>query len=38
MESATQIQDLDKAVYVSLRTNAFGKGMNLSVLSPAMSK
>ena len=33
MESATQVQILDKAICISLCTNALGKGMNQSVPS-----
>ena len=33
-----RVQILDEAVYVSLYANAPGKGMNQSVLPPAMWK
>ena len=36
MESTTRVQILDEAV--SLCTNILGKGMNPSVLTPAMAK
>ena len=32
MESATRIQILDEAVYVSISINAIGKGMNPTTL------
>ena len=32
-ESASRVQTLDKAVYISILVNAFCKGINLSVLS-----
>ena len=38
MELATRVQFLDEAVCISLHTNTFGKGMNPSVLLPAMDK
>ena len=33
-----RVQILDKAVYISIRANAFGKGMFPTILSPAMVK
>ena len=33
MESVTPVQILDAIVFVSLHANAFGKGMNLFILS-----
>ena len=36
MDSMNQIQILDKAVYVSLYTNALSKDMNLSRLTTTM--
>ena len=38
MELSIQVQILDEAVCISLCANALGKGMNLSVLPPAMEK
>ena len=38
MELATLIQILDEAVYISHRANKLGKYMNLTFLSPVMSK
>ena len=38
MESATQAQTLNKAVYILHHTNALRKGMNPSILCLAMSK
>ena len=38
MESVIQVQILDKAVWISLHTDSLGKGMNPSVLLPAMGK
>ena len=38
MELAMQVQILDDAVYISVCTNNFEKGINLSVLLPAMNK
>ena len=38
MESATQFQNLNKAVHVSPWDNAIKKGMNSSLLLPAMTK
>ena len=38
MESATRVQIQGETVCVSICTNAFRKGMNLSVLSPVISK
>ena len=35
MESATRVQNLDKAVCISPSTNAIGKGMNPYFLSPS---
>ena len=34
MELGTQVQILDKAVWISLYTNVFGKGMNPSIVTP----
>ena len=38
MESATQVQILEKAVCISFCTNAFEKGMNPSFLPAVMGK
>ena len=38
MDSVNRVQNLDKAVYVTLCTHALGKDMNPSPLPPAMSK
>ena len=38
MELVTWIQILDESVCISFCANGFSKGMNLSVLSQAMSK
>ena len=38
MELANQVQTLDEAVCISLQTNGLGKGMNPSVLPPAIGK
>ena len=38
MELMSQAQILDEAVCISLGANTFGKGMNPSVLPPAMSE
>ena len=32
------VQILDEAVYISHRTNTLGKGMNPTILPPAMDK
>ena len=36
MELVTSLQFLDDSVCVSLRTNAFEKGMNVSYVSPPL--
>ena len=36
--TATRVQILDEAVYISHSTNTRRKGMNPSILSPAMGK
>ena len=36
MELVTRVQIMDKAVCISFIANAFGKGMNPSILSSAM--
>ena len=38
MESVIRVQILDKTVCISLHVNTLGKGLNLSVLSPAVCK
>ena len=38
MDTATQVQILDKNDCISLSTNTLGKGMNLIILTPAMGK
>ena len=38
MDSMNQFQSLDEAVCISLWANALGKGINLSLLPPAMGK
>ena len=38
MESATRVEILNKIVYVSFCAYAFGKGMDSSVLFPAIDK
>ena len=38
MSLAIQVQILDKAVWISLHTNALGEDKNLSVISPFMGK
>ena len=38
MDRATRVQILDKVDYISHRTNTLGKGMNLTILPPAMGK
>ena len=38
MDTATLVQNLDKAVYISYSPNIFGKGMNPIILLPAMVK
>ena len=38
MDMATQVQILNKAVYISHSTNTLGKGMNPIVLLSAMGK
>ena len=38
MKSETRVQILDETAYLSFRTNAFVKGMNPSIISPAMGK
>ena len=38
MDMVTQVQILDKAVCISHSANTLGKGMNPTILSPAMSK
>ena len=38
MESAPRVQTLDRAVCVSLSTDYFRKGMNLSLLFPTKGK
>ena len=38
MELATRVQILAEALCVFLHVNVLGKGMNLSVLTPAMGK
>ena len=38
MESATRVQILDEAVYVSLGAYTLRKGLNLSILTPAIDK
>ena len=38
MDMATQVQILDKAVGISHSANIFGKGLNVTILSPAMGK
>ena len=38
MKLVTKVQILDKAVCISLCTNALGKGMNSYVLLPTMGK
>ena len=37
MELVIWVQFLDDAVYISLHTNALGKGINSPLLPPAMS-
>ena len=36
MDTLSQIQLLEKAVYISQSANTFGKGINPSILPPAM--
>ena len=38
MDSASQVQIVDKALYILFCSNAHRKGMNSSLLLPAMSK
>ena len=38
MDSVTRVQNLDKAVCISHHANTFGKGMNPTIILPAMSK
>ena len=38
IELATRIQIFDEVIYISLCTDAFGKGMNLYFLQPYMGK
>ena len=38
MDTASQIQILDEADYISHSTNTLGKGMNPIILPPAMGK
>ena len=38
MELATQVHILDEAIGISLHANAFGKGINPSILYPVMGK
>ena len=38
METVTQIQILNKAVYISHCVNTFGKGKNQNILPPDISK
>ena len=38
MNMATQVQILDETDYISHRTNTLAKGMNLTILPPAMDK
>ena len=38
MNTAIQVQTLDEAVCISLSTNTLGKGMNPTILPPAMGK
>ena len=38
MESATQVQISNDAVYILIHANALGKGMYPSILSPTMGK
>ena len=38
MDMVTQVQILDKAVCILFCTNTLGKGMNLTILFPAMGK
>ena len=38
MDTATQVQILDEAAYISHRANIIGKGMNQTILHLAMGK
>ncbi len=38
MDTVTQVQILDEAVFISHNANIFGKGMHPTILSPAMGK
>ena len=38
MNTATRVQILDEADYISHSTNTLGKGMNPIILPPAMGK
>ena len=38
MDTATRVQILDEADYISHSTNTLGKGMNPIILPPAMGK
>ena len=38
MDTATQVQILDKNDFISHSTNTLGKGMNPIILPPAMGK
>ena len=38
MDTKTQVQILNDAICISHDVNTFGKGMHLSIFTPAMSK
>ena len=38
VDAVTRVQNLDKAVCISLSANTLGKGMNPAILTPAISK
>ena len=38
MDIAARVQVLDKTIFISHNTNTFGKGMNPTILPPAMGK
>ena len=38
MDTVTKVQILDVGVYISYSVNTFGKGINPTILPPAMGK
>ena len=38
MDTVTRVQILEQVIYISLNANTLGKGMNPTILPPAMGK